>query len=165
VTRVAVRRLAPDDWAIQRDLRLAALAEAPSAFLTTLAQAQKYPEQLWRDRIADNPHFLADVDGQPSGMAVGRLVDGRPEVVGVWVRPAARGSGAIEALLDAVSAWAAGCGHGQLGLWVVDGNVRAERAYARYGFTRTGRTQPVPRRPDDVELEMVRRLSSLGRRP
>jgi GNAT superfamily N-acetyltransferase len=163
--RVAVRRLGPDDWSTQRALRLAALADAPSAFLTTLADAQQFPEQLWRDRIADNPHFVADVDGEPSGMAVGLLIDGAPEVVGVWVRPQARGTGAIEALLDAVSSWAAAQGHRRLRLWVVDGNRRAERAYARYGFTRTGRTQPVPGRPDEVEVEMVRPLSSLGRRP
>jgi GNAT superfamily N-acetyltransferase len=162
---VVVRRLGPDDWATQRALRLAALTDAPLAFLTTLADAQQHPEQLWRDRIADSPHFVADVDGEPSGMTVVVLTDGQPEAVGVWVRPEARGSGAIEALLDAASSWAADQGHRRLGLWVVDGNARAERAYARYGFTRTGRSQPVPGRPDEVEVEMVRPLRSLGRRP
>jgi GNAT superfamily N-acetyltransferase len=163
--RVAVRRLAPDDWEIQRDLRLAALADAPSAFITTLDQARQAPEQQWRDRIETTPHFVVTVDDTPSGMAVGLPVDGAAEVVGAWVDPGARGSGAIEALLDAVSSWAADEGHDRLRLWVVDGNERAERAYARYGFTRTGRTQPVPGRPGETEVEMVRTLRSLGRRP
>jgi len=163
--RVVVRRLVPDDWEAQRSLRLAALADSPSAFLTTLDQARQAPEQQWRDRIATSPHFLAEFNGTPAGMAVGLLIDdGTAEVVGVWVHPDARGSGAIEGLLDAVSAWAADEGHDRLGLWVVDGNERAERAYARYGFTRTGRSQPVPGRPGETEVEMVRELGSVGRR-
>ena len=164
--RVVVRRLVPDDWETQRDLRLSALADSPSAFITTLDQARQAPEQQWRDRIATSPHFVADVDGTPAGMAVGLRIDnGSAEVVGVWVHPDARGSGAIEGLLDAASAWAADEGHDRLALWVVDGNERAERAYARYGFTRTGRSQPVPGRDGETEVEMVRRLRSLGRRP
>jgi len=50
VTRVAVRRVEPDEWQTFRDIRLAALADAPSAYLTTLAEAQAQPDQLWRDR-------------------------------------------------------------------------------------------------------------------
>jgi ribosomal protein S18 acetylase RimI-like enzyme len=165
VPRLVVRRLRPDDWETQRALRLAALADAPDAFVTTLTEAQGFPEQLWRDRIADNPHFVADLDGVPSGMAVGLPVDGQAHLVGAWVRPEARGSGAVEGLLDAVSAWAADEGFDRLSLWVVVDNARARRAYERYGFTPTGRTQPVPGRSQDVEVEMVRRLTSLGRRP
>ena len=70
MTRVAVRRVEPDEWQTFRDIRLAALADAPSAYLTTLAEAQAQPDQLWRDRIADNPHFLAFVDGTAVGMTV-----------------------------------------------------------------------------------------------
>jgi GNAT superfamily N-acetyltransferase len=158
VRAVAVRRLLPDDWATQRDLRLAALADAPSAFITTLVEARDYPEQLWRDRIDDNPHFVVDIDGVPSGMAVVLVHEGQAHLVGVWVRPGARGSGAIEALLDRASSWAAGQGHRDISLFVVDSNLRAERAYARYGFRRTGRTQPVPGRPEETEVEMVRSL-------
>lgn len=163
--RVAVRRLGPDDWATQRELRLAALADSPSAFITTLDEARRYPEQVWRDRIENSPHFVAYVDGEPAGMAVGYVHDGEANVVGVWVAPPARGSGAIEALLDAASEWAADAGLDRLVLWVVDTNERARRAYERYGFSATGRTQPVPGRPGEIELEMVRRLRSLGRRP
>jgi GNAT superfamily N-acetyltransferase len=155
VTRVVVRRVAPDEWPAFREIRLAALADAPQAYLTTLAEAQAYPEQLWRDRIAANPHFLAMVDGVPVGMTVVIAADNGREIVSVWVAPDARGRGVIEALIDAAVGWAGDQGDAQLGLWVVEGNERAERAYARYGFSRTGRTQPVPGRPDDIEVEMT----------
>jgi GNAT superfamily N-acetyltransferase len=155
VTRVVVRRIAPDEWQAFREIRLAALADAPGAYLTTLADAQAEPAQLWQDRIAANPHFLATVDGVGVGMTVVIAADTGREIVAVWVAPDTRGRGVIEALIDAAVSWAGDQGDTQLGLWVVDGNERAERAYARYGFTRTGRTQPVPGRPDEVEVEMT----------
>lgn len=155
MTRVVVRRVAPDEWPAFREIRLAALGRCPQAYLTTLAEAQAYPEQLWRDRIAANPHFLAMVDGAAVGMTVVIAADPGREIVSVWVAPDARGRGVIEALIDAAVGWAGDQGDAQLGLWVVEGNGRAERAYARYGFSRTGRTQPVPGRPDDIEVEMT----------
>jgi GNAT superfamily N-acetyltransferase len=165
VTRVAVRRLVPDEWRTFREIRLAALADAPYAFLTTLVDARAQPDQLWRDRIADNPHFLAFVDGgRAVGMTVVIATDTGREVVAVWVAPEARGSGAIEALIDAAVAWSREQGDTALGLWVVDGNERAERAYSRYGFQQTGRTQPVPGRPDEVELEMTLPLTTRDRK-
>jgi GNAT superfamily N-acetyltransferase len=155
VTRVVVRRIAPDEWQAFREIRLAALADAPDAYLTTLAEAQAQPAQLWQDRIAANPHFLAAVDGVAVGMTVVIATDNGREIVAVWVAPDARGRGVIEALIDAAVSWARDQGDAHLGLWVVEGNERAERAYARYGFTRTGRTQPVPGRPDEIEAEMT----------
>jgi GNAT superfamily N-acetyltransferase len=155
LTRVVVRRVAPDEWQAFREIRLAALADAPQAYLTTLAEARAQAAQLWQDRIAANPHFLATVDGVDVGITVVIAADSGREIVAVWVAPDARGRGVIEALIDAAVGWAGDQGDAQLGLWVVEGNVRAERAYARYGFTRTGRTQPVPGRPDEIEVEMT----------
>jgi GNAT superfamily N-acetyltransferase len=159
VTRVVVRRIAPDEWQAFREIRLAALADAPEAYLTTLTEARAQPAQLWQDRIAANPHFLATVDGVGVGMTVVIATDDGREIVAVWVAPDRRGRGVIEALIDAAVSWAGDQGDAQLGLWVVDGNERAERAYTRYGFTRTGRTQPVPGRPDEIEVEMAYALT------
>ncbi|MGZ4597242.1 MAG: GNAT family N-acetyltransferase [Actinomycetes bacterium] len=155
MSRVVVRRIEPADWVSFRAVRIAALADAPYAFITTVSQAERYPEQLWRDRIAGNPHFLAEVDGASVGMAVVVAREEAPELVGVWVHPDARGSGVIEALIDASVSAARDEGSEELRLWVVEGNERAERAYARYGFSRTGETLAVPGRPDETEVEMV----------
>jgi GNAT superfamily N-acetyltransferase len=155
VSRVVVRRAEPGDWEILRAVRLAALADTPSAFITTVAEATAYPDQLWRDRIATSPHFLAEVDDGAVGMTVLLERDESLELVGVWVHPDTRGTGVIEALLDAAVAEAHDRGATELRLWVVDDNGRAERAYARYGFARTGGAQPVPGRPQETEVEMA----------
>jgi GNAT superfamily N-acetyltransferase len=151
---VVVRRVVPDDWQQFREVRLAALADAPSAFLTTYEQAAQYDEQVWRLRAAEGGTMLAWRGDRPVGIAAGFVPDEVPELVMMWVEPAARGTGVVEALIDSVATWAGERAAGELRLWVVDGNERAERAYDRYGFRRTGRAQPVPGRPDETEVEM-----------
>jgi RimJ/RimL family protein N-acetyltransferase len=161
---VRVRRAVVDDWRTVREVRLAALADSPDAFITTLAEAEQFADRLWQERVAASPHLLAFVGDRPVGMAVVIPDDPAPQVVGVWVAPDARGSGAVEALVRAAADAAALHGHRELRLWVVVGNRRAEKAYARTGFRPTGRTQTVPGRPSEVELEMSLSLVS-GREP
>jgi GNAT superfamily N-acetyltransferase len=73
----------------------------------------------------------------------------------MWVDPSARRSGVGSGLLGAVLEWARSQGHLTLWLWVLEGNLPAERLYARLGFTPTGKKQAVgPRHPARVEIEM-----------
>ena len=60
--------------------------------------------------------------------------------MGVYVRPAARSTGAIDALLAAAAEWVAGLGLRELRLDVHRDNLRAQAAYRRAGFTPTGET-------------------------
>jgi hypothetical protein len=45
-----IRQLEPDDWMRLRDARLRALASDPGAFLVTLDEARKFPDERWRER-------------------------------------------------------------------------------------------------------------------
>jgi ribosomal protein S18 acetylase RimI-like enzyme len=155
VTRVVVRRVVPDEWQSFREIRLAALADAPLAFVTTLEQASQYDEQHWRSQASGGATMLAWRDDRPVGLGAAYVPDGAAHLVMMWVEPGSRGTGVVEALIDSVVAWARERELPEVRLWVVEGNERAERAYARYGFVRTGGTQPVPGRPEHLEHEMA----------
>jgi ribosomal protein S18 acetylase RimI-like enzyme len=155
VTRVVVRRVVPDEWQSFREIRLAALADTPLAFVTTHEQALQYDERHWRSQAAEGGTMIAWRDDRPVGLVAAYLPDDAAHLVMMWVEPASRGTGVVEVLIDSVVTWAGERDLPQVRLWVVEGNDRAERAYARYGFSRTGRSQPVPGRPDDLEHEMA----------
>ena len=145
MAELALRRLAPADWAAFREIRLAALRDAPEAFGSTAADAQKLEEQEWRRRLEQRAVFMAEVAGQRVGLAAGIAGEqpGEAELVSMWVAPAWRGRGVGDGLVQAVLGWAAGEGFTMVRLWVATGNTRAERLYIRLGFEATGRSQPM----------------------
>ena len=63
-----VRQLTPDDWRTLREVRLAALADAPDAFMMTYADAVGLDEQEWRIRTTRSDMFAAFVGGEPVGL-------------------------------------------------------------------------------------------------
>ncbi|HET8599168.1 MAG TPA: GNAT family N-acetyltransferase [Segeticoccus sp.] len=153
-----VRRLAPDDWEVYREVRLRMLQDAPDAFASRYEQAVERTEADWREVLHACDHHLAERDGAPVG-AAGLVLHGREaNLIGMWVSPPFRGSGAGEVLVEAVCRRAAELGHPRVLLDVVEGNDRARRFYERCGFRFTGRRQLVPGRQDAWEDQMAREL-------
>ena len=152
-----VRRLDPSDAALLRELRLRALAEEPTAFGSTYDREAAFDDELWVSRLQPqaNPHFVAATDdGVVVGLAAGiRSDDGNAELVAMWVAPEARGSGAADALVEAVLAWARSASFPGLRLHVTEGNERAERLYERHGFRRTGAAS-TRERDGSIEFEL-----------
>jgi ribosomal protein S18 acetylase RimI-like enzyme len=153
---VNVRRAAIGDEAILRDLRLQALADAPDAFGSTLERELARTVDDWRRWLSPGATFILE----DRGMACG-LVACAPEatdatvvdLMAMWVAPAARGSGAADALVAQVIAWARAGDARVVRLQVIGNNVRARRLYERHGFRVTGATR-VRQRDGAVELEM-----------
>lgn len=169
-----IRRVQAEEWAKARDLRLAALQDplAPIAFYESYAQALEQPDSFWQERTAsaaagvDVVQFVAEgPDGRWDGTASvlvereGTSRIGKPapvdqtHVVGVFVRPEARGSGLAEALFRAALEWS----------WELDppvqrvrllfhsDNGRAAALYRKVGFVPTDDPAPVP--DDEMALE------------
>lgn len=156
---IEIRLLSADDWQAWRALRLAALAEAPYAFGSTLAdwQGEGDREDRWRARLAlpGSHNLLATLEGEPAGMASG-VPSSDPEVaelISMWISPAARGQGVGAALIAEVARWARSRGAGRLRLAVSEGNEAAVRLYERCGFVPTGELGDLL--PDGVRRERV----------
>jgi GNAT superfamily N-acetyltransferase len=155
-----IERLREDDWRRYRDLRLASLADAPAAFGSRLQRERERTEVEWRARLATRVQFVAFEDGVALGTVGARRGrdDGEVELVSMWVAPVARGTGVADALVGAVLDLARREEAGLVTLWVSAGNSVAERLYARHGFQRTGRTQPIddddPARGEELEMAL-----------
>lgn len=158
---IVLRVLTVDDWARWKDLRLAALADAPEVFHSRLADWVGATEQQWRGRL-DNPgrYLTADLDRRPAGMVCATPPDatGVSDLLSLWVAPGARGHGVGDALVGAVVDWAGEQGAQRVALHVVEGNEAASRLYRRNGFVDHGR---VPRVADGmIERRMERLLTA-----
>ena len=164
MTSWVVRPSTEDDWQAYRALRFEMLEDAPIAFLETLEQARRHPDEHWRRRaantsatsrlfaaVADDGRWLGSMGGYQS------TPTSDPYLVGVYVSPAWRGRdlGMTGALLDAVIDWARGRGP-RLLLEVHEDNQAAIRSYLSRGFVFTGRTQPYPldRTADEREMAL-----------
>jgi GNAT superfamily N-acetyltransferase len=141
-----IRRLAPDETELLKELRLSALVDAPSAFASTYEQAAAVADDDWRFllRPEGHPTFVWEHERGTQGMAVGAHDDAVTDVVhlfAMWVRPGARGGGVADALVARVLEWAREQSARFVRLHVTSDNEDAERLYARHGFVRTGRSR------------------------
>jgi GNAT superfamily N-acetyltransferase len=144
-------------------VRLAALADAPSAFGSTYAAEANRPEAEWVQRAsvgsegADRAMFFAQIDDEIVGLVGGYREEPSSvtvHLVSMWVAPLARQRGVGAALVDAVIAWAAETNATRVSLWVTQGNTAAETLYRSKGFVASGEIQPLPSDPSKEEAEM-----------
>lgn len=128
----------PESWQRLREVRLAALAESPEMFCSNLDRELAFDEAEWRRRAARPATFVAGRETEADGLAGVFEFDGAWSLMSVWVAPSARGTGVIEALVDACQQHVLQAGANELGLGVIESNVRGIRAYTRLGFLATG---------------------------
>jgi GNAT superfamily N-acetyltransferase len=162
-----VRRIGGQEGELLRELRLAALADAPGDAATTLQRAQAHDLRHWQDAAVANSSgplqatFVVDGEGMAGAGMVGAYAnrDGTVNVVGLWSAPGHRDVGVADALLEAVATWARGeAGARRLRIWVVERNAHARLYYEGQGFRSTGTEIPYQPEPRIRQLEMVRDL-------
>ncbi|MBT2476845.1 GNAT family N-acetyltransferase [Streptomyces sp. ISL-94] len=178
-----IRAVRHEDWTKIKALRLDALRDpvARLAFHQTHEQAGAEPDSFWQDRAA------GAAEGRTARQFVAEAADGRwlgtvsvlverpgvesffkdvPEVpqthiVGVFVRPEARGTGLAEELFQAALGWSWSLTEPpveRVRLFVHEDNARAEAMYGKVGFKRTGLSVPAAAEParSDNELALLR---------
>lgn len=153
-----IERVTAVNWRTWREVRLAALLDAPSAFGSSHAETLARPEEWWLARVQRGPLWLARVGDRPVG-SVGVIEEPTGwSLVGLWVAPAARGTGLGAALVQVCVEHVRAAGASRLLLDVVEDNQPALRLYADQGFVPTGRTHPHPHDPSLVQVELARSL-------
>lgn len=165
MTEILVRTLSEDEWEQFRAARLAALAESPEAFVSSLAVEQEYDEATWRARMRRAQRLLAEVDGSAVGVAsVGTMADteGTAELFGLWVVPAWRGRGVAAALVRSGSEQARSQSFDRVAYWVGTDNGRAVAFASSFGFRPTGRRRPMRVVNDEDGEEETAMVLALG---
>jgi ribosomal protein S18 acetylase RimI-like enzyme len=142
---ITVRRIQIGEAALYRQIRLAALKDAPYAFQTTYDSALQRNDEMWRERVertaqgSDEAIFLAFFDNLPIGIAALVRSKDQPDVgelMQVWVHPDHRRTGAAWDLMNSVFQWAVKNNFHEIIAGVTKVNARALEFYTSYGFSR-----------------------------
>jgi ribosomal protein S18 acetylase RimI-like enzyme len=161
---VEFRRVVPDDWPALKALRLEALQDTPVAFCERYADAVRASDDVWRACAArgadggDSFQVLAWLRDLPVATSVGFVDGGDAVLAAVYVTPACRGRGLLDAMVEQVAGWARDRSCPRLRLLVHETNVPAQRVYERLGFLPTGHREPYPLDPATDEVELARAL-------
>ena len=159
---VRVVSLPPERWSEYKRLRLEALAQDPAAFSSTLAETTTFPDEHWRQRLA-NPgalHRFAERDGRLVGMAGAYLAaedePGVAVVFGVYVGAAERGRGIGRLLVSALLGELRGRGEIRIvRLWVNPKQAPALALYRALGFAVVGREEEEGREGTEATFELI----------
>ena len=160
-----IRRVRRDEGPVLKAVRLAALADSPSALGSSYAAEADLPDDFWEERAVlaaageGSVTFFAVIAGSVHGLVAAYRPDAARlsvELVSMWVSPAQRRAGIAAELVDAVMGWARTTGATTVELWVTRGNDAAVRLYETEGFRLTGDHQPLPSDPCKHELRMRR---------
>jgi GNAT superfamily N-acetyltransferase len=162
-----IRRIRADEGLRLRALRLRALGDSPTAYGSTLASEELYPESIWHERAASGAAgdkvvtIVAEHDNRLLGMATGLAAGSpthdelNPTMVAVFVDGTVRQQGVGVGLVEKVIDWAKARGSARLFVWITSGNEPAVALYRRCGFRVTGATRPNAHTSTLVECEML----------
>jgi ribosomal protein S18 acetylase RimI-like enzyme len=138
-----IRRLHPGEGLLFREIRLAALKEAPYAFGATYEPALARTAESWSEQAdgtcsgGTRATFLAFDQNKPIGIAAlyqDNEDEENAEVLQVWISPEQRGSGLARKLIGTVFEWAMQNGYKNVLATVTTNNERAQKFYLNYGF-------------------------------
>jgi len=154
-----IKMLAPDEWRMLHNVRLAALRESPQNFLSTYEREEKLDEASWRAEFSRGDWYVGIADGQPPDDPISLVgITREPDTPAhqcfleyPWVVPEFRGCGVAFDMINRVLDRLKRSGIRTVFLWVLDGNESARRLYKRLGFISCNHRQPLKARPGRSE--------------
>lgn len=155
-----IRRTAPTDGTLLRQLRIAALADAPYAFGAKLSDVLAEPPESFESTAVRHSQsetstsFFAFCDNEPIG-TIGAYIEqqplGRAFICALWLAPEQRGTSTATELVHTACSWLRQSTHADIFAWVADSNARAFAFYRKLGFLPTSQRQPLPSNPSAHE--------------
>jgi GNAT superfamily N-acetyltransferase len=163
---VEVAELSCLDWRVVRAMRLAALHNAPGAFVNTWAAEWRLPSDHWRSCFVDSTWVVAQA-AEADFVGIARLAlpeeDHLREVVryveSVWVEPSFRWQGVLRQMLELLEEHARAARATELRLWVLDTNETARNAYQKLDFSLLMDAQDTTKRRSDGTFVKERLMS------
>ena len=143
---IKVRLLDDDEWQLYREVRLAALQDAPEAFVANFEDEADRGEAYWRERMARATRIVAEREEGPVGVVCLGLHQENPEtgeVFGLWTAPSVRGARVARGLVSTAARKAAKDGCRLLYFWAGSDNASAVGFASSYGFRPTAERRPV----------------------
>lgn len=166
--QIKVRILGEAEWQLYREVRLAALKDAPEAFVAHFEDEASYGDDFWHERMDRAHRIIAERGDEPVGLVCLGLHDEDPqagEVFGLWTAPKARGERVARQLVAVAARKAAEDGRRLLYFWAGSDNASAVGFASSFGFRPTEERRPMrvadgaTAREED-EVAMVLPLSS-----
>ena len=157
-TSLRVEALAENEWSRLRDIRLSALRDDPSVFLSSHEREATYDEQRWRQEFSRGEwNILLAEDKEIGLLGVTRehsMSAHECYLEFLWVAPGFRRSGMGSKLLRTVLDRLTDAGVHTVWLYILNGNEDAMRLYQKFGFQSTNERQILPDHPAGSEERM-----------
>ena len=140
---ISITRLSADRWEEYRKIRLEGLKMEPLAFSSSVADEEKAPESLWKERISN--HIFAQKGSEVVGV-IGLLFRPRQkqkhiaDIFGLFVKREFRGIGIGDLLLkEAIKIASFREGIMKIELGVIEDQKAAIALYEKNSFQRVGK--------------------------
>lgn len=150
-----IKRLAPHQWQLLKEVRLNALHESPDAFLATFEEENQFDDGRWLSEFDRGSWLVGYENGRPISLLgctrLEKSASAEFYLEYLWVSPECRQRGIAYRMLQHAVERLRADGVTTAYLWILDGNDAAARLYRRAGFVSTNEWEPLPERPGGEE--------------
>jgi len=160
-SNIVIRRIAPYEWPIYKEIRLESLKDSPEAFSTRYEDARKRSEKTWEDQVTglagseNECCYLVFEDEECIGLAaIYRNKENREEaeICQVYLKKEKRGRKIGNRLMKQILAWVKKTDVKTVKAVISNGNRKVIRFYEKCGF--------IVSEDNDNNIEMTKNVNN-----